>query len=626
MAETHCVLVNRNKTNLMLSLLFNYFRTFVLCVLVIIAQSEKARAQVISEDDPLVCSENDSFGVNKDYDYACLMVCSHKGDEYCISQLLDSGVNVDTSGDDDDNYPPLILATDKNHYNSVALLLSRGANVNLQTSSGITALLIAAQKGHEAIAALLLDNGADPDLQTNTGIFPLVAAARFHQPGCVALLLKQGANVHLQSYSGHTPLSGAAASGCDTCIELLLNSDATIDFQDKNGNTPLFEAAFAGHENCVVLLLNAGAKADLQNKAGQSPLFAAAHEGHKGCLEHLLRSGATVDLQNGFGHTSLYEAATGGHQGCVETLLRNNATVDLQAKDGESPLLIAAYQGHERCVELLLSYGATVDIRNERENTALHKAVEKGYENIVELLIHRGANIHQQNSLGDTPLTQAIKQGDTTLIIKLTGSVADCYYFSLINYSPVVGLGCVKEYLDFNGAIMTLPVVSAFTLFLGYRFWRHRASGAAGFKKKAVKKPGNRISVPHSHKPHIMPKEPVGMTFAEVGHTNACDHPPLTGHLDNERAIIARLGEVVRNRLGEDYKKDDEIKKLITALVNYIDQFGFNSENILPNLNPPLQNKIVRLFKEAGLTMKSLTRYDQSGKIKSVFKDYLEKK
>ena len=610
----------------MLSLLFKYSRTFSLWFLIIIAQSEKACSQFNNELNQQLCSASDSFGADNHHEEDCLFVCSYRGDEYCIARLLDSGVEVDTSGDHGQRDFPLLWATTGNQYNSVALLVSRGANVNLQTLSGATALLIAAQEGYKAIAALLLDNGADPDLQRDDGVTPIFLAAKFHHPGCVALLLKQGANVDLETSKGNSPLMVASGAGCDACVDLLLDNHATVNFQGEAGTTPLFEAALGGHEKCVVLLLNAGAKADLLNNIGQSPLHATAYNGHKGCVELLLRNNATVDLQDEPGRTPLFVAALNGQESCVDLLLTHNATVDLQAKEGVSPLSAAASAGHEGCVELLLDHGATIDLQNALEETALHRAVVKGYRNIAELLTHRGANIHQPNYLGDTPLIKAIKQGDTKLTITLTGSVADCCYFSLKNNAPDVALGCLKEYLDFNSVVMTLSAVSAFTLFLGYRFWSHRASAASALKKKEVKKTDNRISVRRSHKPHIMPKEPVGMTFAEVGRTNACDHPPLTGHLENERAIIARLGEVVRKRLGEDYKKDDEMKKLITALVNYIDQFGLNSENILPNLNPPLQNKIVRLFKEAGLTMKSLTRHDRSGKIKSVFKDYLKKK
>ena len=611
----------------MLSLLLKYSRTFSLWFLIIIAQSEKACSQFSNELNPQICSASDSFGADNHHEEDCLFVCSYRGDEYCIARLLDSGVEVDTRGDHEQWDFPLLWATARNQYNSVALLVSRGANVNLQKLSGATALLIAAQEGYEAIAALLLDNGADPDLQRDDGVGPLFLAANFHHPGCVALLLKQGANVDLQTNEGNSPLMVASGSGCDACVDLLLDNHATVNFQGEAGATPLFEAAVSGYEKSVVLLLNAGAKVDLQNNMGQSPLHAATYNGHAGCVELLLRNNATVDLQDELGRTPLFVAAVNGQESCVDLLLTHNATVDLQAKEGVSPLSAAASAGHEHCVELLLDHGAAVDLQNALEETALHRAVVKGNRNIAELLTHRGANIHQPNYLGDTPLTQAINRGDTKLIIMLTGSVADCCYFSLKNNAPDVGLGCLKEYLDFNSVVMTLSAVSAFTLFLGYRFWRHRASAASAPKKKGMKKTDNRISVPRSHKPHIMPKEPVGMTFAEVGRTHSCDHPPpLTGHLENERAIIARLGEVVRNRLGEDYKNDDEMKKLITALVNFIDQFGLNPENILPNLNPPLQNKISRLFKEAGLTMKSLTRHDRSGKIRSVFKEYLKKK
>ena len=182
---------DRVKTKLMLSLLFNYFGTFSLWFLIVIAQSEKACSQLNAEFMDRVCSASDSFGLNSPHEETCLLICSRRGDEYCITQLLDNRVDIDTRDDSEEAGFPLIVATKGNHYNSVALLVSRGANVNLQTFSGTTALLLAAQEGNEAIVTLLLDNGADTNLRSTNGAFPLFSAALYCHPGCVALLLKR---------------------------------------------------------------------------------------------------------------------------------------------------------------------------------------------------------------------------------------------------------------------------------------------------------------------------------------------------------------------------------------------------------------------------------------------------
>ena len=51
----------------------------------------------------------------------------------------------------------------------VKLLLEGGANTDLQSSDGWTALILASREGHTACVKLLLDEGADKDLKASDG-------------------------------------------------------------------------------------------------------------------------------------------------------------------------------------------------------------------------------------------------------------------------------------------------------------------------------------------------------------------------------------------------------------------------------------------------------------------------
>lgn len=64
---------------------------------------------------------------------------------------------------------PLVAAASGGHDAVVALLLSRGAEVNARTTSGWTALMRACNGGHIQCAKLLLDGGADPSLRNEEG-------------------------------------------------------------------------------------------------------------------------------------------------------------------------------------------------------------------------------------------------------------------------------------------------------------------------------------------------------------------------------------------------------------------------------------------------------------------------
>jgi ankyrin repeat protein len=74
------------------------------------------------------------------------------------------------------------------HEAAVRLLVSRGANVNLQNNAGRTALTTAALTGDVAIAGLLIDHKANVKLQDASGKSALDYALEEHHPEIAALL------------------------------------------------------------------------------------------------------------------------------------------------------------------------------------------------------------------------------------------------------------------------------------------------------------------------------------------------------------------------------------------------------------------------------------------------------
>ena len=105
-------------------------------------------------------------------------------------------------------------------------LLKRGASVDLQGSTGYTALMHSAYHGHLSIVLLLLQHSAYPDLQSNTGATALMTAAHQGQRACVQALLRAGANTELRTKKGNTASLLASARG-HTATAKLLRQDAS---------------------------------------------------------------------------------------------------------------------------------------------------------------------------------------------------------------------------------------------------------------------------------------------------------------------------------------------------------------------------------------------------------------
>jgi ankyrin repeat protein len=158
-----------------------------------------------------------------------------KGDLEAVRRHLDSGVSVDlqtsegwttvTEGDRlvlREVWTALMLAVDDDKKEMAALLLERGANLDLQNKDGETALIRAVDKDKKEMATLLLAHGAKDDLHLATQRGDLEA---------VRGLLDSGVSVDLQRTDGETALMKAVEYDKMEVAALLLERGANVDLQ-----------------------------------------------------------------------------------------------------------------------------------------------------------------------------------------------------------------------------------------------------------------------------------------------------------------------------------------------------------------------------------------------------------
>ena len=143
------------------------------------------------------------------------------------------------------------------------LLISRGADVNVNDKNGYTPLHQAARVGHRNIVELLLDCGAKVNALDLTKSSALFGAAQHHQESVVKLLLSRGAEVNLTDAQGWTPLLRAfQKSDGDETLKILLEYGANVNVRDSKGRSPLHIAVAQKNKNIVELLLARGARVD----------------------------------------------------------------------------------------------------------------------------------------------------------------------------------------------------------------------------------------------------------------------------------------------------------------------------------------------------------------------------
>ena len=151
----------------------------------------------------------------------------------------------------------------------IKALLKKDANPNLKTDTvpvhglmqfdaswvnfdGETPFVRAALSGDIEVMRLLLESGADPNIATTQGSTALMAAAGINWiPGqtftraeadyveAVKLCLERGAPVNASNSLGLTAMHGAANRGWTSIMQILADHGAVVDAKDKEGRTPM---------------------------------------------------------------------------------------------------------------------------------------------------------------------------------------------------------------------------------------------------------------------------------------------------------------------------------------------------------------------------------------------------
>ncbi|HEY6391570.1 MAG TPA: ankyrin repeat domain-containing protein [Bryobacteraceae bacterium] len=244
-----------------------------------------------------------------------LLYAAREGHRRAATALVDAGADINqVSGD---KFSPLVMAIINGHLDLAKYLLDHGANPNVATETGITALYAAIdvqwapktwfpqpsteqeKSTYLELMKTLLDRGANVNAQVSekpwfrsftndytwvdpAGATPLWRAAQSSDVVAMRLLMAHGGDPKIATKSGDTPLMAAAGIGWAAnwsvnapypgldavkyCVEL--GND--VNAADNRGYTALHGAAYLGNNEMVNYLVSKGAKANVKSKAGDS--------------------------------------------------------------------------------------------------------------------------------------------------------------------------------------------------------------------------------------------------------------------------------------------------------------------------------------------------------------------
>jgi uncharacterized protein len=234
----------------------------------------------------------------------------------------------------------LMFAARNGDLESVALLISAGANVNDSDAWGVTATTIAAHSGFTDIVLFLLDKGADPNLD-GPGFTALHEAIERRDEKMITALLDHGANPNLPVKTW-TP---TRRSSDDWYFDPMLV-----------GATPYWLAARFDEPNVMRLLM----------KHGADPSF----------VHH-----ADYTAEQGFGAVQRKETANALMAACG--MLRVHSWVEAPADRREVDTLEA--------VKIAVEAGVDLNLANTDGATALDAAKGLRYQSVIDFLTEKGA-------------------------------------------------------------------------------------------------------------------------------------------------------------------------------------------------------------------------------------------
>ena len=340
----------------------------------------------------------------------------------CIHLLLPE--NPDATHPERGLSMPLHEAAAAGNLASLAAILETETNLESRNELGLTPLQIAVTKGHLAAAALLVDKGADVNVcdPAGNGLLHQILLQKqltiYDRPP-TNWLERVGQDPRKKLYEQYLTVRqykqlpiqfGQFDQGYDRgCVQGY-----------EQGPNPLLQAAS--------FLLACGANATVKNKAGYTPMqlivdqktgrdvFLFDDDLEK-LLQLLIAHGSNIDEQDAVGNTALHRLCTGYYRGnIVKILIASGANVNATNNLGKTPLHMAAkkingWDGNNPPVnepfQLLVYKKAAVNTQDNQGQTPLHlvfKSDSSFKDQATRLLISAGANPNIRDNQGQTPL------------------------------------------------------------------------------------------------------------------------------------------------------------------------------------------------------------------------------
>ena len=323
-------------------------------------------------------------GVDADIPALCnrtpLLWGSRSSSSMMIKTLIDLGADVNAQRTDD-KVAPLYLAAWLNNYMATRLLLEHGADINLRSKYGSSALYTAVCKKHENVAKLLLENNADVSIQDSEGDSHLHLSVSRGLFKVTQLLIEAGCNVNLRNNSGRTPLYVAVKNKHEQIVKLLLECNADVGMEYKQNP-----------EERIYLVRG--------KDRGKPSWRYVLVERHLLGLFLKRTNGGSLDVAD-FGDVLKSGWGKNPPENTIDNILQTRVDI-LKEIPGETLLHVASRNNSVSIIDLLVKHVARdVNARDADGFTPLHEAVVNGNMQAVQKLVDLEADVNQAGAIVD---------------------------------------------------------------------------------------------------------------------------------------------------------------------------------------------------------------------------------
>lgn len=303
-----------------------------------------------------------------------------------LDDLLRAGANIERRGRYGAEDTPLQTAVKGGQKEAVAILLSRGADVNAPAHrTGGTAVQYSVAGGDFDMTKNLIDAGADVNAPPGSEWADGAVQAAVRNGNMLLFDLLMDAGAVVDSTGGERASLCIASEANSTQFVSRLLSILSLEDARRCASEALLAAVKNNHAEVVRQLLQVEPEVDATSRYRASALQIAAESGNLQIMAMLLAAKADVNLDRTEGHygTALQHVSRWGDLESARSMLAAGAVVNVTGSTAP-PLQLAIQHGHVPIFELLLAAGADIEATSYRGKTMSQAAEESGSAEMKE--------------------------------------------------------------------------------------------------------------------------------------------------------------------------------------------------------------------------------------------------